>query len=363
MLACEGSMFKSKFANALTVMMVGALGVASVEQKLAVGYGGEAGEMDPAIRDLVRRRCRDAFVVTRNEASRALLTELGIEAATGTDTAWTFEPAPREVGEAVLRRAGWDGTTPVLALCPINAYWWPVKPRVGRALELAVSGVEDDAHYGSVYFHRDDAETDARQRRYIDALAGAVRAFRARHAVFPVLIGSEQLDRRACEALDEALGGGHPVIVSDAHDMYEMVSVMRCASLMLSSRYHAIVTSMPAGVPSAGVTMDERIRNLMADRGQPELSIDVDAPDLEARCLAALEHLWAEPEAVRAAIERSVADHLERMGSMGALLIDRVRAAHPELPLRPGLGAGGDPWAHLPALSPSLRALVERSRA
>jgi hypothetical protein len=35
-IACEGSMFKSKFANALTTMMIGSLGLASAENKLSV---------------------------------------------------------------------------------------------------------------------------------------------------------------------------------------------------------------------------------------------------------------------------------------------------------------------------------------
>ena len=53
--ACEGSMFKSKFANALTTMMIGSLGLASAENKLSVGYGGEAGHMDPLIRNMCAR--------------------------------------------------------------------------------------------------------------------------------------------------------------------------------------------------------------------------------------------------------------------------------------------------------------------
>ena len=52
--ACEGSMFKSKFANALTTMMIGSLGIASAQNKLSVGYGGEAGHMDPLMRKCVR---------------------------------------------------------------------------------------------------------------------------------------------------------------------------------------------------------------------------------------------------------------------------------------------------------------------
>src|SRR5437773_708065 len=43
--ACEGSMFKSKFANALTTLMIGSLGLAVARGLVAVGYGGEADHM------------------------------------------------------------------------------------------------------------------------------------------------------------------------------------------------------------------------------------------------------------------------------------------------------------------------------
>ncbi len=65
--------------------------------------------------------------------------------------------------------------------------------------------------------------------------------------------------------------------------MYELVSVLRACDLMVSSRYHGIVTAMPGLVPSAGVTMDERIRNLMHERGHEDLLMTVDDPDLEAK--------------------------------------------------------------------------------
>src|SRR6202040_1172998 len=76
-IACEGSMFKSKFANALTTMMIGSLGIASAENKLSVGYGGEAGQMDPLIEGMCARYVTDSLVITRNEESRTVLRELG----------------------------------------------------------------------------------------------------------------------------------------------------------------------------------------------------------------------------------------------------------------------------------------------
>lgn len=359
-IACEGSMFKSKFANALSTFMVGALGCAVAENKLAVGYGGEAGGMDPGLERLVRRTCKDALILCRNEQSRDVLGALGVPTESGTDTAWTFEPAAPEVGETLLRSLGWDGRTPVVVLCPIHPFWWPVKPSVAKAIARLTTGAYDQAHYSSVYFHASGDEVDRRQKAYLDAIAKGYRAFASRRAVFPVIVGMEALDRTSCEGLAERIGA--PVIVSDEHDMYTMVSVLRRASVLLSSRYHAIVCSMAGRVPSAGITMDERIRNLMEDRGTPELALTVDDPALATRVEEVLERLSTEGEDLADGIGRCVVDNLERMGRMGGVFVDHVRERHPELPIRAGLGRDGDPWEHLPPLVPTVRALVERYR-
>ena len=58
--ACEGSMFKSKFSNALTAMFIGALGIASAQNKLSLGYGAEAGAMDPSL-----QKCAAAIAAIR----------------------------------------------------------------------------------------------------------------------------------------------------------------------------------------------------------------------------------------------------------------------------------------------------------
>ncbi len=359
-IACEGSMFKSKFANALSIMMVGSLGIASVERKLAIGYGGEAGAMDPVLENLVRKYCQDALIVVRNKESGEVLSKLGVASRPGTDTAWTFEPAPAEVGEMLLREAGWDGKTPVLALCPINPFWWPVKPDVMKGATHALTGSHSESHYDSFYFHKDGDAVREKQRAYIKALADGLRRFRAQHNVFPILVGMEQLDRKACEALRVELGENLPLFVSDEFEMYEMVSVIRCASMMVSSRYHAIVTSMPGLVPSAGVTMDERIRNLMADRGQPHLALEVDDPALADKVYETLITLHKDAESIREGIAQCVVVNLVRMGEMGMHLVEHVRARHPNFEFRTGLGAGGDPWDHLPALPKQVQTLVER---
>jgi polysaccharide pyruvyl transferase WcaK-like protein len=359
--ACEGSMFKSKFANALTTLMVGSLGLSLAEDKLAIGYGGEAGAMDPNIEAMVKRHVQGALVITRNPESTDVMSRLGIAAKTGTDTAWTFGGAPRSLGEKLLTRAGWDGRTPVVVVCPIHPFWWPVRADPVKAALHAATGAHDHSHFRSVYFHHDGPEVEASLRAYLTRFAGAVRDLSRKRRIFPVVVGMEALDRRSCERFSEVYGEKLPTFISDEHDMFELVAILRSASLVASSRYHAIVCSMPAGVPSIGVTMDERIRNLMKDRGQPELSIECDDARLDDKLLAAMEPALAEPDAMRPGIDASVTRNLLAMGRMGAWAVEHVRERHPRIRLRPGLGDASRPELHLPPLPDAQARLLERA--
>jgi polysaccharide pyruvyl transferase WcaK-like protein len=354
-LACEGSMFKSKFANALTAMMVGSLGIAAAQNKISVGYGAEAGAMDPSVRRMTRNYCRQALVITRNEASAHRLRELGVPTEVGTDTAWTFEPKPVEVGRALLRQAGWDGTTPVLAVCPINPFWWPVKPSLAKAIGRRAAGMYRSSHYRSIYFHNAGPEVDRAYERYLQAFAGAIETWRRERAVFPVMVAMERLDADACRRIGDRVGG-LPILTSDDHDMYELVSVLRACDSMIASRYHGIVTSMPGLVPAIGVTMDERIENLLRDCGHERLCFTVDDPDLEEKLVTALRELVRDREPMKERIGRTVVQQLQLMARMGVYLEDHVRRHLPEFPVSTGRRS----WeSYLPPMSSKLLNLVE----
>jgi polysaccharide pyruvyl transferase WcaK-like protein len=353
--ACEGSMFKSKFANALTTMMIGSLGIASAQNKLSVAFGAEAGQMDPILQKMCKRYCSDSLVITRNIESQDVLGKLGVPTELGTDTAWTFEPLGPEYGRKALRDAGWDGATPVLAVCPINPFWWPVSASLAKWAAHSVAGAYAKSYYRTIYFHRSGSEVDASYETYLSAMAAGVDRYRKARRVFTVMIGMEMLDGDACERVAEKLGGV-PVFSSERYDMYQLVSILRAADRILSSRYHAIVTSMPAGIPSAGVTMDERIRNLMRERGHEHLLMRVDEPDLADKVAAALVTLDAEADEIRDAMPRTVARNLQLMARMGVYFEELVARHFPEFPVRQGVLSWED---YLPPLSPGLCRLVE----
>src|SRR6266849_3742164 len=356
-IACEGSMFKSKFANALTIMTIGSVGIAAAENKLSLGSGGEAGYMDPLIERMCARYVHDSLIITRNPESQAVLARLGILTELGTDTAWTFEPHPPEYGRRVLREAGWDEKTPILVLCPIHPFHWPVKASIAKYLARVTTGAYKRSQYRSLYFFQSGADVDARLARYTSAFANATAAFRRRHNVFPILVGMEHasLDAMVCRRIAEGLPG-IPIFASQDYDMFQLVSILRCCSYMVSSRYHAIVSSMPTLVASAGVTLDERIRNLMRERGHQHLCLTVDDPDLEPKLIQMMESLVAEAGSVRDGIARSVVRNLKVMARMGVFLEQAVRQRYPEFPARTGILSWED---YLPPLSANLRRLAE----
>jgi len=354
--ACEGSMFKSKFANALTTMMIGSLGIAAAENKLSIGYGAEAGHMDPLVAKMCGRYCRNSLVITRNDESRKILRELGVPTELGTDTAWTFEPLGAAYGQKALRDVGWDGTTPVLVVCPINPFEWPVKASVAKAALHSLTGAYNESHYRGPYFHNAGPEADRAYEHYLSSIANAVAAFRQRKkkSVFVIMAATERMDARPCRRISEKLGGV-PVLTSDDYNMYQMVSILRACRMIVSSRYHGIVTSMPALVASAGITMDERIRNLMNERGHQELLMNVDDPDLEARTLTALEILDRDGERIADGIARTVVRNLKLMARMGVYFEEEVQRRYPEFPTRRGEWSWED---YLPPMSDGLKQLV-----
>lgn len=102
--------------------------------------------------------------------------------------------------------------------------------------------------------------------------------------------------------------------------------------------------------------MDERIRNLMRERGHAHLLLTVEDPDLEPRLLQLMESLVSEAEAIRQSIGRTVVNNLKSMSRMSIFLEDEMRHVYPEFPLRKGVLSWED---NLPPLSETLRRLVE----
>ena len=102
--------------------------------------------------------------------------------------------------------------------------------------------------------------------------------------------------------------------------------------------------------------MDERIRNLMRERGHQHLLLTVDDPELEPKLLQMMETLVKEAEDVREGIGQTVVRNLKVMARMGTFFEDAVHRQYPEFPIRRGVLSWED---YLPPLSENLLHLLE----
>jgi hypothetical protein len=101
--------------------------------------------------------------------------------------------------------------------------------------------------------------------------------------------------------------------------------------------------------------MDERIRNLMRERGHEDLLMNVDDPDLEPKLLAALEKIATEGERIADGIGRTVVKNLKVMARMGVYFEEEVQRRYPDFPTRKGEWSWED---YLPPMDAGLHRLA-----
>ena len=138
--------------------------------------------------------------------------------------------------------------------------------------------------------------------------------------------------------------------------MFRLVSILRHADVLLSSRFHAIVTTLPAA-GARGRCDDGRAHRKPAERrpATRSLLLRVDDPDLEAELAGRLENWPTQGERIADGIARTVVKNLKVMARMGVLFEEEVQRRYPEFPRARGNGVGR---TTLPPMNGSLRQLV-----
>ena len=295
-IACEGSMLKSKFANGLTLFLCQAAGTARSQRKPCIAYGVEAGEMDGFVERTARDLCQDAMMIARTPQSLDIIRSLRLNSLLGTDSAWTFDSSRgHDAALALLREGGWDEQRPLLGIAPINPFCWPAKPSLLKLARSVVTGNWEN-HYQKFYYLSSSPQRKRAFDAYLRALAQSVNAYCAEHGCQPVIIGMEKLDEQACRKLEGMLDQPSIVVLSNDHDGFTIGEVVGQLNAIVTSRYHAGLLAMARGIVPIGVSMDERLDNLLHHARLPEeLLLHVDDPDLSRNLSRSLE--WARAHA------------------------------------------------------------------
>jgi len=318
---CEGSTLKSTFANALTLFLCEAAGVMGAQKKPCIAYGSEIGKMEPFLQRAARYFCRDTYFIPRSHESFTAMKALGFKGHEGTDAAWLYDGAISSArADEILEQSGWDHKKPLLGIAVIDPFCWPVRSSLPKWIRTLVTG-NRAGQYDKWYYFSDSAKRRSAYRRYIREMAKTVNYMAENRGFYPVLIGMERLDEKACRDLRAGLRTPSAMFLSGYCSADIMTGILRRLSVLVTSRYHAAVLSMEHACPITAVSMDERLDGLMH-----ELSLDADHlfhvtdPDLGRKICRSLADAMKGRRAIEERIRKQYAKDRETLQEMGSFM-------------------------------------------
>lgn len=302
----EGSAYMDTWTSALLWYFLWATRCAYQEGKPCLAYAVDAGQLRRHNQRLVRRWASTTdLIVTRSEAAAERLRAWGVTAPIewSADNAFNFEPRPEDQDWA---HAIWpDDPRPPVGIAPVDFFRWPVVIRPW--------GRSEDRYRWPYYF----STSPARRRGSADLAASYARlADRVieGHDRSVALVCMEELDEPVARAIHREMEHRKraKVFSSRELDASRMTALLRSLGVLVTSRYHASVLSLAAGVPQVAVGHDLRLRTLYEELGLDHGSFfSPDEPSAFDGITEAVEALLSSPgSAVRDTLRAGYVAHV-----------------------------------------------------
>ncbi|MGZ8617878.1 MAG: polysaccharide pyruvyl transferase family protein [Actinomycetota bacterium] len=255
----EGSAYMDTWTSALLWYFLWATRCATVHGTPCIAYAVDAGQLDPRNQRLVQRHAsRTDLIVTRSTAAAERLRSWGVTApieATA-DNALTFRPTEQDRG---WLQAVWPDAGPApIGIAAVDLFLWPVVIRP--------FGRRADRYRWPYSFSRSPARRRASARLAEGYARIADRAV-VEHGRSVALICMEELDETFAEAIRTRMRRPERARIFSSRDLdaSRMTVLLRSLGGLLTSRYHASILSMAAGVPQVAVGHDLRLRTLFEE--------------------------------------------------------------------------------------------------
>ena len=313
MMLVEGSCYMDTWTSSLLNAYLWATRAADRHGKGSIAYAVDAGDLKASNVKKVRRHAsRTRLIITRTFRAAERLRSWGVEAPieVTADTAFDFGVADEDTLRSGRARSG-PGK---VGLAPVDFTLWPV---VARPF-----GRRSDCYRWPYYFSRSD-ERRAASMQLARGFARMADEVVERWDKDVVLISMESLDEPLVREVRLAMK--HPerasLMRSTEVNAYQMTSGLRGLDALVTSRYHAAVLSMAAGVPMMAVGHDRRLEDLFEEIGLgDELFLRYDAGMDWKRAMRMLEMIMEDGARVSRAVGKGFRDQTRRMSKNRGLL-------------------------------------------
>jgi polysaccharide pyruvyl transferase WcaK-like protein len=332
-------------------------GLARQLGKACFSYAVDAGKMNKVNNFATWLLSRDVKLITRSQPASDVLAGIGLPGAVRrVDTAWSMPTESPAWAEGLLRQLGWDGKQRLSGLAFQNYFIWPVVPNLPAFLKTKLTG-DAGNQYKSIYYYDYHQADRARYETFRDLCAEYMDWQAEKYDIQPVIVAMEALDDVACRDLIGRMKTKAILLSCKEYVGAKIAAVLRRLSALTTTRYHAMVLSMPGAVPFVGLSRDERILGVMKEIGEYDrYYLDYRADGLAAKLrdrAAALLGDSLESKRYRDVIERNLPYYFAQMAMLGLDIRRFIAEKFPQFEL-PKI-AEDDPEDLAPYVPPALR--------
>lgn len=320
----EGSCLTSVTSNIAALFFICAAGVLKMQNKLCIGYGVEAGPIPKEISEMAASYCNEVVYIARTSNAAKIFQSYGLHAQLGTDTAWSIDDIDLNwARHELIHKFGWDGNMPLVGISAMNAFIRPIRPSFLNYLKGKFLNNWNN-HYDSIYFYTVNEERLNKYNSYLSALANSVKNLNGQSKFLNLLVEIEPMDSVCLNDLENKLGFKCQRIKAAEYNGAEFTALLSLLNLLISSRYHAHVLSMPVGVPCVAISKDQRLETIFYENGLSRYCFSTHDSELNIKLTNAVTKLWEEKEVISGILKKSFQAHLLMHKKMGELAYSAI---------------------------------------
>ncbi len=322
-LLVEGSCYMDTWGSPLLWAYLLATRYAHSMKKPCVGYSVDTGDASRFNRWLIRREAsKTSLILSRTQKAAQRLKEWGVDAPieVTADNAFSFQPNPQD--KNILKQV-WPKASHVAGMATEDIYIWPVQIKPFDRKKYC---------YRWPYYYQHSKACSEKSELLADVLAVQADELVEEYDKHIALLSMEGLDTIFTKKIQRRMKHANrtKVFSSIQYNASQMTSILRSLDILITSRYHAGVLSLPSQVPQTAIGHDLRIQDFYTDLEIPELFVDHEAPNRYKALSDNVEKLFNEYTQIQSKLQKGYQRYQEQEKRNPELLRAFLEANHPE---------------------------------
>ena len=319
----EGSCYMDTWGSALLWCYLLATRYAHSMKKPCVAYSVDAGNASRFNRWLIRREAsKTSLILSRTKEAAERLQKLGVKAPIEITADNAFAFRPKQQDHDLLKKV-WPEASHVVGIAAEDIYLWPVQIRLWDKRKYC---------YRWPYYYQHSKACCEKSELLVDVLAVQADEIIEKYDKDIALLSMEGLDTTFTTKIQQHMKHADRtrVFSSIQYNASQMASVLRSLDLLITSRYHAGVLSLPHKVPQTAIGHDLRIKDLYTDLEVPELFVDHEDPDRYKILSDNVETLFNQYDTIKAKLRKGYLRYEAREKKNVQLFKAYLEANYPE---------------------------------